>query len=270
MILVTGASGFIGSYVLRELEAKNMNFLAMTSNPSKINSTKKCIVQDIHQSIESDNLELIKNCDSMIHLAWKGLPHYKELYHLEENLFAQYKFIKTCIQSGIRNITITGTCLEYGLREGELSTDLPTSPFTSYALAKDCLHKMLLNLQQQMDFQLKWVRLFYIYGEGQPGHTLYGQLIKASENADKTFPMSKGDQERDYLHVQSVAKYIVSVSGEEVKYKVYNCSSGKPSRVIDFVNKVIEEKKINIELNPGFYPYPEYEPKSFWGKPTPI
>ncbi|NOT36013.1 MAG: NAD-dependent epimerase/dehydratase family protein [Saprospiraceae bacterium] len=266
MILVTGANGFIGKNVVKELQNRSLSYITLNRNSQASDNIH--FIQDISQPLHVENLQAIKNCDTLIHLAWNGLPHYKELYHIEENLMAQYNFIKACIQAGVKNITITGTCLEYGLQEGELSTDTATKPFTSYAIAKDCLHKMVHNLQEHFDFNLKWVRLFYVYGEGQAKHTLYGQLIDAVHQGLKVFNMSTGDQQRDYLHISKVAKYIVDVSQSQQPYKVYNCSSGNPLRVLDFVNTIIKENKFNIELNTGYYSYPDYEPKSFWGKPT--
>lgn len=270
MNLISGASGFIGRSLCQELRDREISSIGISRDHQQDQLFLSWIQQDIDQEFTGKNAELVSRCDSLIHLAWSGLPNYQDLFHIEDNLLRQYSFIKNCIQSGIKNITITGTCLEYGHQEGELTTEHDAKPNNAYALAKDCLHKMLRILQSKMDFKLKWVRLFYIYGEGQSKNTLYGQLKDAVSNKQPYFNMSKGDQIRDYLHVSQVAKFLVELSDYTIRDGIFNCCSGLPVSVLNFVKERISLEKLNIELNTGYYTVPEYEPKAFWGKPSKI
>jgi len=82
------------------------------------------------------------------------------------------------------------------------------------------------------------------------------------------FNMSGGEQVRDYLPVEKVAEYIVSIALQKQVTGVINCCSGEPVTIKDLVNDYLALKKQHITLNLGYYPYPDYEPMRFWGDNT--
>jgi len=268
-VLVTGATGFIGNYVVKEL-LKN-NFYVVTSGIEKKNiiphnwlKRANYIQADLNESCD-DWCSFFNKPDMLIHLSWQGLPNYKELVHLERNLPNNYLFLKNMVENGCTKIVGIGTCFEYGMRSGQLKEDIETKPGNPYAQAKDALRKQMEELQKQVDFNLKWIRLFYMYGKGQSPNSILSQLEAAIENGDKVFNMSGGEQIRDYLPVEKVAEYIVRVSLQDKVSGVINCCSGKPISIRKLVEDYLKEKNKKIELNLGHYPYPDYEPMAFWG-----
>jgi len=211
-ILVTGATGFIGRHVVPLLVDQGYEVTAVARNKKKMQAMPwvknvRCILCDIHDPfLNTENL--LGNIDVIIHLAWPGLPHYNELFHFEENLPADYRFIKKMVMSGVKHVLVTGTCFEYGMQCGILSEDTPTAPTLSYGLAKDTLRKYLQLLQHDKPFTLQWLRLFYLYGPGQNPNSLIAQLDNAIDRGDSVFNMSGGEQLRDYLPVEEVADRI--------------------------------------------------------------
>jgi len=107
-----------------------------------------------------------------------------------------------------------------------------------------------------------------MYGEGQSEKSLLSQLETAIKKGEKRFNMSGGEQLRDYLPVEKVAEYIVAIALQDKVKGIINCCSGKPLSVRKLVEKYLEEKGYCIELNLGYYPYPDYEPMEFWGNNT--
>lgn len=273
-VLVTGASGFIGNYVVSELLKSNCRVIATATSEKNIGSKSwfekvEFIPFDFREFKQEENyFKVFQQPDLLIHLAWEGLPNYKSLFHIEENLFRHYSFLKNLITNGMSDITVAGTCLEYGFQEGMLKEEMVTNPSTSYAVAKDSLRKFLQQLQAIHPFSLKWVRLFYMYGQGQNPGSIFSQLEKAIANKDQVFNMSGGEQIRDYLSVEEVAKNVSSISLQNKISGIINCCSGKPVKLKDMVMELIREKRSNISLNLGFYPYLDYEPMSFWGDNT--
>jgi len=271
-VLVTGATGFIGNYVVKEL-LKN-NFYVVTSGIEKKNiiphnwlKRANYIQADLNESCD-DWCSFFNKPDMLIHLSWQGLPNYKELVHLERNLPNNYLFLKNMVENGCKIIVGIGTCFEYGMRSGQLKEDIETKPGNPYAQAKDALRKQMEELQKQVDFNLKWIRLFYMYGKGQSPNSILSQLEVALEKGGEVFNMSGGEQIRDYLPVEKVAEYIVKISLQSKVSGVINCCSGKPISIRKFVEDYLKEKNKNIELNLGHYPYPDYEPMEFWGNNT--
>ncbi|MGZ3852776.1 MAG: NAD-dependent epimerase/dehydratase family protein, partial [Flavisolibacter sp.] len=203
--------------------------------------------------------------DVLIHLAWEGLPNYKSTFHIEENLPRHFSFLANLVQNGLKDVTVTGTCFEYGLREGSLDEDIPSSPANPYAMAKDSLRKMLEELKGLFPFSLKWVRLFYMYGEGQNPNSILAQLERAIQNKEAVFNMSGGEQTRDYLPVEKVSEYIVRIALQNQTEGIINCCSGFPVSIKNLVTNYLNQRASSIKLNLGFYPYPDYEPMAFWG-----
>jgi nucleoside-diphosphate-sugar epimerase len=208
---------------------------------------------------------LMNHPDVLIHLAWGGLPNYTSPHHFEEELPAQYRFLKALVESGLKNLVVTGTCFEYGMQSGPLSEYIEARPNTPYGFAKDMLRRQLQYLQEITPFNLTWTRLFYVYGEGQANNSLLPQLKKAVERGDRAFNMSGGEQLRDYLPITQVAEDIVLLAAARRDNGVVNVCSGKPISVRRLVEAWIEENAWSIDLKLGYYPYPDYEPMAFWG-----
>jgi nucleoside-diphosphate-sugar epimerase len=270
-ILVTGAAGFVGTHVINELLKYDHRVIAATTRPGLIDPTGKLN----YAFLDLDNIDAGKNyCahfdypDVLIHLAWQGLPHYKSLFHFENNLMGHYVFLKNMVSHGLTKVVAIGTCLEYGMKEGCLSEEMTTDPQNPYALAKDTLRKFLFEFQKKQQFDCTWIRLFYMYGKGQNSNALLLQLETALQRGDAVFNMSAGEQLRDYLPVEKVSEYIVNISLQNMVSGIINCCSGNPIKIIDLVENYLNNAHKKIKLNRGFYPYPDYEPMSFWGDDT--
>lgn len=270
-ILITGATGFIGNYVVAKLLKYRKHEIITTSRNQK--KAKEFDWYDKVDYIEydlnrkySNYYELFKEPDLLIHLAWEGLPNFNELYHFERNVPSNYTFIKNMLNDGLKNFSVIGTCFEYGMQSGPLSDNLETKPTTAYGLAKDTLRKYIEDLHKNYDFTYKWIRLFYMYGEGQSPKSLIPQLDRALENGEEVFNMSGGEQLRDYLHVSTVAEYIVKISLQNEIDGIINCCSGEPISIRRLVEEYIRSKNKEIKLNLGYYPYPDYVPMAFWGE----
>jgi nucleoside-diphosphate-sugar epimerase len=270
-ILVTGATGFISNYVIAELLKKNIEVIATSTNAKKAKtfdwySNVHYIPFNLKQFDSSVSyFEYFEKPDVLIHLAWEGLPNYKEPFHVEENLPRHFNFLKNLITNGLKDINITGTCFEYGMKQGCLTEEMECNPTNAYAIAKNELRIALEKLQKGFNFEFKWVRLFYMYGKGQSANSLFSQLDKAIENNEAVFNMSGGEQERDYLKVEEVAENIVNITLQKNVTGIINCCSGVPIKIKDFVTAYLNEKHKKITLNLGFYPYIDYEPMRFWG-----
>ena len=151
-ILVTGATGFIGFYIVQELIKNNYNIIAsglrLEQSISPLWLGKVNYIQADLNETRKDWFSHFAKPDLLIHLSWQGLPNYKDKIHTSLNLPNNYIFIRNMIENGLKKIVVIGTCLEYGMKSGELIENLDTKPTISYAIAKDKLRSQLENLQQ--------------------------------------------------------------------------------------------------------------------------
>lgn len=266
-IAVTGASGFIGRHVLRALrtvDAVDVVAVSRTQAGNWLPDGMRHLRVDLAQAPASV-YEALGRPDVLIHLAWSGLPNYDSRHHFEVELPNGYRFLKAMVEQGLPSILCVGTCFEYGMRNGLLGESMAPAPHNAYAFAKDSLRRQLLFLRDGTPFQLTWARLFYMFGDGQPKGSLYGQFDAAVERGEHRFPMSGGEQLRDYLPVEEVAAHIVSLALRGADAGVVNVCAGRPTSVRALVEGWALQRDWSGELVLGQYPYPSHEPMAFWG-----
>jgi nucleoside-diphosphate-sugar epimerase len=273
-ILVTGATGFIGQYVISRLLETGCRVIASSVNEEKARQASwfdkveylPFDLADLEPSV--DYYQWFGQPDSLVHLAWEGLPDYRSPLHMDLYLSRHAAFLNNLAAGGLRDLNVTGTCLEYGLQEGLLREELPAMPVVPYAQAKNALRYYLADLQKEFPFTLKWIRLFYMYGKGQNPNSLLSQLDRALDNNEPVFNMSGGEQRRDYLPVDKLADYLCRIVLQQEVTGLINCCSGIPVTVKELVLDHMKERNKYIALNLGFYAYPDYEPMNFWGDTT--
>ena len=264
-VAVTGASGFVGRHAVRALRARGVQVVAVSRHaPASADDGVEVIGFDL-AAAGCDAYARIGRPDVLLHLAWGGLPNYRSAIHLERELPLHAAFLEHCMRGGLRRVAVVGTCLEYGMREGELDESMPASPQVAYAEAKHALHRRLSTLREELGFGLGWLRLFYLYGEGQAPTSLYRQLRAAVAAGATRFGMSPGDQARDFLAVESAAGMLADLVVGHADPGSVNVCSGKPATVADMVRSWLREWGAELELDLGALPYPDHEPFAFWG-----
>jgi len=262
---VTGGTGFVGRYVINEaLLAGHQITLLSRERPSNafFAGPFEHIPFDLEGPLPS--FADIGKPDRLLHLAWEGVPNYRSLNHFE-SVSKHYKFLRHQVKTGLRQITVTGTCLEYGLQEGELVEDMENYPAIPYGFGKDVLRRQLQFLQRENDFTLVWARLFYMWGDGQGPNSLYSQIQKALKHKDRLFRMSAGQQVRDFLPIADIARLVVQLAEHQRDLGIVNVCSGKPTTVEAQVKMWLTDMNKSLELDLGYYSYPDYEPMRFWG-----
>lgn len=270
-IALTGATGFIGRHVLTYLLQHTPHFVTILVRDA-CRAKEVLPAHDRLQLVEGDLqdhredwMELLGQPDRLIHLAWSGLPNYWSWHHIDTNLPSDIRFIHNLEQHGLRDITVTGTCLEYGQQEGMLCEDMAALPENPYSIAKDCVRRSLEVMGKEGQMKWKWLRLFYLYGSGQYPGALLPQLQKALDEGKAIFPMSGGEQVRDYLPVEKAAEYIVKTALQDQVTGIVNCCSGNGIKVIDLVKIYLSNQQATIELQTAVHPYPNHEPFAFYG-----
>jgi len=266
-VAVTGATGFVGRHVVAELGCRSISAV-LISRPAT--AQQQAFPGHLVAAIDlkeppPDAFDLMGRPDVLIHMAWGGLPNFRSLHHFEDELPAQYRFLKGLIDAGLPNLIVTGTCLEYGMQSGPLKEDMDVKPATPYGFAKDALRRQLEYLRQVKPFNMTWARVFYVFGEGQAESSLLPQLTRAVESGERIFNMSGGEQLRDYLSVKDLAGKIVSLALSLQDCGIVNVCSGTPTSVRRLVETWIAENSWTIHPGLGCHPYPAYEPMAFWG-----
>ncbi len=265
-VAVTASEGFIGRHVVSRLLAEpDIQVIRVVSPGSRPPKGAGFLAASLDVlDPNGAGSALPENVDVLLHLAWSGLTDFRSEVHLGQ-LAAHERLIRGWLETGVRRVVGVGTCLEYGLVEGELSESLPPAPVIAYAEAKAELSVRLEELAERCGATWAWARIFYPYGEGQHPRSLWTSLHAAIDRGDPSFPMSGGEQVRDYQPVDTVGSELAELALAESASGPVNICSGRPVVLKDLVASWIEASGSSIRPELGAYPYADYEPMSFWG-----
>jgi nucleoside-diphosphate-sugar epimerase len=270
-ILITGATGFLGSNLLDKISNENYKIIAIVSSENHILQNKYPNIDFIVVRLEEiDSHFFIKNkIDILIHFAWSNVSKVMLDSHLIDEFKLQKSFLKIAFDNGLKKVIISGSCFEYGKIEGGIDVDTTPLPNTCYGIAKNNLRIWINSYINDFNIEVSviWLRIFYAYGSGQHERSLYTQLMQAIKNSDKEFNMSHGEQIRDFISVDEIANSVSQILSEKHNFGlvIKNICSGEGVSVKDFVEKILLTNNAKLNLNLGYYTVPEYEPFSFWG-----
>jgi nucleoside-diphosphate-sugar epimerase len=264
-IFITGASGFIGSYVTRAFLDAGHQVLALAFPEDNL-----WRIQDLAERITvlHGNLEQIENFrddlrvwkpDACVHLAWYVEPGtYLKSHQNLNSLQASIDLLKELFEGGCQQFVGAGTCAEYELKPELISESDTAKPETLYAATKLSFKLIGEQLAQQYGRKFAWGRIFYLYGPNEDKRRLVPAAILKLLNSE-TFPASPGEQMRDFLHVADVASAFLAIV-ERNASGTYNISSAEPISVRNLLNTIeILLERSNLVLC-GALPYREWEP----------
>ena len=269
-VFVTGASGFIGAYVTKVLLGKghSVAVLAIPDDPllrlQDMRDNFKVItgmlgdVGDLQKALAEFQPE------ACIHLAWYAEPG-QYLHSMEniQSLTASLTLLNVLINVGCRQVVMAGTCAEYDTEFGYLGELTPTRPSTLYAAAKlsCCLLGQQIAAQAKINFA--WGRVFYPYGPQEDERRLVPAAIRALKQGN-AFPATQGEQVRDYIYVEDVAKAFCVLTEKQAN-GIFNISSGLPVSIRQLLETIGNLMGCGDLIKFGAQPYRDWEPPFICG-----
>lgn len=266
-ILVTGANGYLGRGIVKELLGKNISVIACDINVDGVDERAKRIKCDLFSI--NNPYEYFDCPDVLLHLAWRdGFAHYSDA-HIED-LNKHYQFIKCFAESDIKMIACLGSMHEVGCFEGCIDENTPCNPITPYGISKNALRKLteILCLKNNKDFQ--WLRGFYIVGNIEHGSSIFSKIKKAEDEGKLEFPFTSGENKYDFLDYDEFCKQVSYTVIQNNELGIINICSGKAEKIGDRVERFVKENNFKIKLNYGAFPDRDYDSKAIWGDDSKI
>jgi nucleoside-diphosphate-sugar epimerase len=273
-ILITGATGFIGSHICKELINKNHTVYAICRNSSNFDKcssfTDKIIW--VNQDKNNDLNELIKipNIDVLIHAAWSGInPKDRNNWDIQlENFRYSKSIIELAIQLNIKKIICLGSQSEYGIYNYKVTENHIPSPIDAYGCIKLLTLHYLQNVAAKYHLTWYWLRIFSILGENDNQNWLLPQVIKRLINNEE-IKLTKGEQYYDYLYIDDFIKCLDKIVNDKLnKSGIYNVCSGRPVKIKQLLLVVAQQLgKTPQFLKFGAIPYRENQNMFMVGSP---
>jgi UDP-glucose 4-epimerase len=241
-ILVTGGAGFLGSHLVRRLSAAGIPCTALvhagpTPAPGGPHGAVAWVRRDLTVSQEVDALVAKVRPEIVFHLAAvvggeRSLDFADRV--LRVNLVATHDLLRALggpqpdVAGGVRRIVLVGSGEEYGRQESLPCTEeLPARPVSPYSASKAATTQFALLYQRLFGLPVVVLRPFVVYGPGQRPGMMLPSLLRALV-AGREFPLTAGEQTRDFVHVDDVIDCLLAAAGAGgVEGEIFNVCSGE-------------------------------------------
>jgi nucleoside-diphosphate-sugar epimerase len=264
-VVVTGASGFIGSRTLAGLVSAGFEVHAVHASAAPARAADDVVTWHQCDLLAQDPAPLFGRIKPthLLHLAWYAEPG--RFWTSAENfrwVAASLALVRAFLDSGGIRVVGAGTCAEYDWSSGidRLSEDAPRIPATVYGVAKKATAELLAAQARGAGATFAWGRVFHLYGPAEDPRRLIAGTIRSLIRGE-TARCSSGDQLRDFLHVDDVAGAFVRLVDSAIAGAV-NVASGDAVAVRDVVQLIARRLDAESQLALGVIPKQPGEPQS--------
>lgn len=261
-ILVTGANGYLGQGIVRQLVDSGHEVIATDFSIKNVDVRAQLIQCDLFM-IE-DPYSYFGEPDVLLHLAWRNGFIHNDTSHLDD-LSKHYHFLEKIITSGVKQIVVMGTMHEIGFYEGSIKEDTPTNPASLYGISKNALRKATELLCKNNHVTFQWLRAYYIVGNSEFGSSIFSKITMATKNGQESFPFTSGTNQWDFIDYDEFCMQVVAVVEQTEIDGIINICSGYPEKLADRVERFIKENHYQIKLEYGKFPDRPYDSKAVWG-----
>jgi UDP-glucuronate 4-epimerase len=279
-ILVTGCAGFIGSRVASLLvqQGHEVHGIDNLSDAYDVRM-KDWRVENILDSsgIEWVNgditdrdlvIGLIEDFepDAVVNLAARAGVRQSidnPWVYYETNVTGTLNLLEACKDAGVRRFLLASTSSVYGENQMPFSEDAVIDSLLSpYASSKKSAEDLCRLYNYLFDFNVTVFRFFTVYGpSGRPDMSLF-RFVRWIVEGDTLQLNGDGTQQRDFTHVDDVARGVAAAVDRSPGYETINLGSDRPIEL----NTVISEIESAVEQTATIenHPFPATDVMATW------
>lgn len=263
-IIVTGATGCVGSAIVRRALAQGMEVTCIVHEGSKrlsnLPPSEKIKLVECNLS-DYASLQLHGSYDAFIHMAWE-----KTFGASRDDAEVQARNIQYTLDAcqlakrcGCQVFVGAGSQAEYGVQSVDLTSDLPVNPESGYGIAKFAAGKLSAMFCKHLGIRQNWVRILSVYGPNDGENTLISYVIRELK-AGRSPELTKCEQTWDYLYADDAADAILAIAEKGVDGKTYPLGSGKGRKLSDYIEDIRHLINPSIEIKYGSKEYYPHQP----------
>lgn len=233
--LLTGATGFIGRFVLDRLRESGEPVVAVSSKPHADEQGVRWLQADALDAAAMIAVVGEVRPTTVMHLAWE-CGRYGDPIHLRW-LSASLDWFAALPEAGCEHVLTAGSSMEYCWGVGACAEDVtPMVPATLYGEAKLALGRLVGGMCRGAGMTHTHPRIFFVCGPTQPESKLLSGAVSAVLE-QRQFVCKSGEAWRDYLEVADVARVLVDLQAKRINGPV-NVGSGRLVKLGDLVEEI--------------------------------
>jgi len=269
-ILVIGASGFIGSSLVKEILKEPIKELIIYDNFTRGK------IENIEESLKDPRCKIfpyggdirdidildkaMQGVDYVFHLAAMWLLHCKDFPRtaFEVNITGTFNILEACVKNKVKKLIYSSSASVYGdAVQVPMTEDHPFNNKNFYGATKISGEAMCTAYNDRYGLEIIGLRYMNVYGPGQDQHAAYSGVIPNVLNKiDKNeAPIVNGDgsQAYDFIYVEDVARSNLDALKSDIKFGFYNVGTEIQTTIKELCSIILRLKNSKLKIN--FIPY---------------
>ena len=259
--LVTGATGFLGSYVVQELLDRGHD-VAVLMRSTSVAWRIKDLLPRVHAITGSlDQVEKLRpalrefNAECVLHLAWEGVANTDRNNPAQaRNICHTLELAALSAEFGARTFIGAGSQAEYGPYPRAISETDATTPTTLYGKAKLAAGDMTAQLLLACNVRFAWLRVFSTYGPKDADHWLIPSTIKTLRER-RRMALTACEQAWGFLYATDAAAAFRTIAEDDAASGIYNVGSPDAPSLREMITMLRDLIDPMAELGFGEMPY---------------
>ncbi len=258
-VLLTGATGFLGSHIAEELVVRNYDLLLTKRKSSSLWRCKTFFDKACWINIdESDWKAVAKEFkpDIIINAAWDGVDAGgREQWERQlNNILFQQDLLEIALYARVKKIIGLGSQAEYGNFTAVVDEEFPVNPQTAYGAIKLACLQILKTFCQLNNIDWYWLRIFSVFGEKESQNWLIPSVIK-NMLTGSSMELTQCEQQYSYVYVKDLSKIFSAIIEKTPLVGVYNLCAEEPIRLRSMIEMIKYQVNPDFNLLFGALPY---------------